>query len=48
MATAVMIMLTEPRADHFVPLLAAGASLLVLVQLVSSRVQHEEYPTSWW
>nr|WP_237530452.1 HPP family protein [Streptomyces sp. SID3212] len=48
MATVVMIMLTEPRADHFVPLLAAGASLLVLVQLVSSRVRHEVYPTSWW
>ncbi|MFD3911550.1 HPP family protein [Streptomyces sp. NPDC088147] len=48
MATAVMIMLTEPQATRFVPLLAAGAALLVLVQVVSSRVQREVYPTAWW
>ncbi|MFF2520780.1 HPP family protein [Streptomyces liangshanensis] len=48
MATVIMIMLTEPRASHFVPLLAMGASLLVLVQMVSSRVQREVYPTTWW
>ncbi|MFB7268741.1 HPP family protein [Streptomyces sp. NPDC056244] len=48
MATAVMIMLTDPPADRFVPLLAVGALLLVLVQMLSSRLQREVYPTSWW
>ncbi|MFE4372992.1 HPP family protein [Streptomyces sp. NPDC056835] len=48
MATVVMIMLTEPRATHFTALLATGATLLVLVQLVSSRLQREVYPTTWW
>ncbi|WP_444545195.1 HPP family protein [Streptomyces brasiliensis] len=48
MATAVMIVLTDPPASRFVPLLAAGAVLLVLVQMVSSRLQREAYPTSWW
>lgn len=48
MATAVMIMLTEPRASSFVPLLATGAALLVLVQYVSSRLQREVYPATWW
>lgn len=48
MATAVMIMLTTPSALHFVPLLAAGALLLVAVQMVSARLRREVYPTSWW
>lgn len=48
MATAVMIMLTDPPATRFVPLLAAGAVLLVMVQMVSARLQREVYPTSWW
>ncbi|QXE34394.1 HPP family protein [Streptomyces sp. GMY02] len=48
MATAVMIMLTDPPAHSFVPLLAVGAALLVLVQMISSRLQREAYPTSWW
>ncbi|KIF79640.1 hypothetical protein QR77_40855 [Streptomyces sp. 150FB] len=48
MATAVMIMVTEPHAAGFVPLLATGAVLLVLVQLISSRLQREKYPTTWW
>jgi CBS-domain-containing membrane protein len=48
MATAVMIMVTEPHAAGFVPLLATGAALLVLVQLISSRLQREKYPTTWW
>ncbi|WP_066956665.1 HPP family protein [Streptomyces lushanensis] len=48
MATAVMIMLTDPPADRFVPLLTAGAVLLILVQMVSSRLQREVYPTAWW
>ncbi|MEV6053446.1 HPP family protein [Streptomyces sp. NPDC052107] len=48
MATAVMIMLTDPPATRFVPLLAAGAVLLVVVQMVSARLQREIYPTSWW
>ncbi|WP_046509476.1 HPP family protein [Streptomyces odonnellii] len=48
MATAVMIMLTDPPANSFVPLLAVGAALLVLVQMLSSRLQREVYPTSWW
>jgi CBS-domain-containing membrane protein len=48
MATAVMIMLTDPPATHFVPLLAAGAVLLVAVQMVSSRLRRAVYPTSWW
>ncbi|SCF79095.1 HPP family protein [Streptomyces sp. MnatMP-M17] len=48
MATAVMIMLTGPPAGRFVPLLVVGAVLLVLVQMVSSRLRREVYPTSWW
>ncbi|MER8073462.1 HPP family protein [Streptomyces sp. NPDC094034] len=48
MATVVMIMLTEPRATLFTALLATGAALLVLVQLISSRLQREVYPTTWW
>jgi CBS-domain-containing membrane protein len=48
MATAVTIMLTDPPANRFVPLLAAGAVLLVVVQMVSSRLQREVYPTAWW
>ncbi|MFI6339429.1 HPP family protein [Streptomyces sp. NPDC050535] len=48
MATAVMIMLAHPPATHFVPLLAAGAVLLVVVQMISSRLQQEVYPASWW
>ncbi|MGW5057321.1 HPP family protein [Streptomyces sp. NPDC004096] len=48
MATAVMIMLTEPRATRFVPLLAAGAALLVAVQMVSARLRREVYPVFWW
>lgn len=48
MATAVMVMLTDPPAHLFVPLLAAGLALLVLVQMASSRLQREVYPTSWW
>ncbi|MDX6311346.1 MAG: hypothetical protein QOF44_810 [Streptomyces sp.] len=48
MATAVMIMLTDPPANRFVPLLAAGAVLLVVVQMVSARLQRKVYPTSWW
>ena len=48
MATAVMIMLTTPSATHFVPLLAAGAVLLVAVQMVSARLRREVYPKSWW
>lgn len=48
MATAVMIMVTHPSANRFVPLLAAGAVLLVVVQMVSARLQREVYPTSWW
>jgi CBS-domain-containing membrane protein len=48
MATAVTIMLTDPPANRFVPLLVAGAVLLILVQMVSSRLQQEVYPTSWW
>jgi CBS-domain-containing membrane protein len=48
MATAVMIMLTSPPADRFVPLLAAGAVLLVVVQMISARLQRGVYPTSWW
>ncbi|MEV0037094.1 HPP family protein [Streptomyces sp. NPDC050804] len=48
MATAVTVMLTDPPAHRFVPLLAAGAVLLVLVQMVSSRLRRAVYPTSWW
>ncbi|WUD72323.1 HPP family protein [Streptomyces sp. NBC_00510] len=48
MATAVMIMLTTPSATHFVPLLAAGTVLLVAVQMVSSRLRRQVYPTTWW
>ncbi|MDX3072786.1 HPP family protein [Streptomyces sp. MI02-7b] len=48
MATAVMIMLTDPPAHRFVPLLAAGLALLVGVQMVSSRLRREVYPTAWW
>ncbi|MDX3099028.1 HPP family protein [Streptomyces sp. ME01-24h] len=48
MATAVMIMLTTPSATRFVPLLAAGAVLLVAVQTVSARLRREVYPTTWW
>lgn len=48
MATAVMIMLTTPSATHFVPLLAAGAVLLLVVQTVSARLRREVYPTTWW
>lgn len=48
MATAVMIMLTSPPAGRFVSLLAAGALLLVVVQMVSARLQRGVYPTSWW
>ncbi|WP_369251686.1 HPP family protein [Streptomyces sp. R41] len=48
MATAVMIMLTSPPAGRFVPLLAAGAVLLVVVQMVSARLQRGIYPISWW
>ncbi|MEU4098829.1 HPP family protein [Streptomyces sp. NPDC026673] len=48
MATAVMIMLTDPPVTRFVPLLAAGAVLLVAVQMVSARLRREVYPTSWW
>ncbi|MEU8981618.1 HPP family protein [Streptomyces sp. NPDC048309] len=48
MATAVMIMLTDPPAHRFVPLLAAGALLLVVVQTLSARLQREVYPTAWW
>ncbi|MFD3456132.1 HPP family protein [Streptomyces sp. NPDC058691] len=48
MATAVMIMLTHPPAHRFVPLLAAGLVLLIVVQTVSSRLQREVYPQTWW
>ncbi|MFJ4845807.1 MULTISPECIES: HPP family protein [unclassified Streptomyces] len=48
MATAVMIMLTNPPAHLFVPLLAAGLALLVMAQMASSRLQREVYPTTWW
>jgi CBS-domain-containing membrane protein len=48
MATAVMIMLTAPPASRFVPLLAVGTVLLVVVQMVSARLRREVYPTSWW
>ncbi|GAA3830355.1 HPP family protein [Streptomyces chiangmaiensis] len=48
MATAVMIMLTEPRAPRFMALLAAGAVLLVAVQMVSARLRREVYPVFWW
>ncbi|MFE9610074.1 HPP family protein [Streptomyces sp. NPDC006012] len=48
LATAVMIMLTDPSPGRFVPLLAAGAVLLVVVQMVSARLRREIYPVSWW
>jgi CBS-domain-containing membrane protein len=48
LATSVMIMLAEPSARHFVPLLAAGAALLVCVQMVASRLQRQVYPVAWW
>jgi CBS-domain-containing membrane protein len=44
MATTAMIMLTDPPADRFVPLLAAGTVLLVAVQMVSARLQREVTP----
>ncbi|MFE2433010.1 HPP family protein [Streptomyces sp. NPDC059373] len=48
MATTAMIMLTDPPANRFVPLLAAGTVLLIVVQMVSARLQREVYPTTWW
>jgi CBS-domain-containing membrane protein len=48
LATTAMIMLTEPPADRFVPLLAAGTVLLIAVQMVSARLRREVYPASWW
>ncbi|MFF4694553.1 HPP family protein [Streptomyces chattanoogensis] len=48
-ATAVIVVLTEPRALTFLPLLALACGLLVLVGVVAGRSgRSARYPAYWW
>ncbi|MEU0086076.1 HPP family protein [Streptomyces sp. NPDC006274] len=48
-ATAVIVVLTEPSAQTFLPLLALAAVVLVLVGVLAGRTGRlPRYPTYWW
>ncbi|MEV0603692.1 HPP family protein [Streptomyces sp. NPDC050315] len=48
-ATAVIVVLTEPRALTFLPLLALACGVLVLVGMVAGRSgRGARYPSYWW
>ncbi|MFD3678203.1 HPP family protein [Streptomyces sp. NPDC058613] len=48
-ATAVIVVVTEPDASLYLPLLALAAALLVLVGVLAARLRPGPvYPTYWW